>query len=212
MRSAGYLTLCATGLAIALFSIANLSMSLPEDEKGPGVSRATLVRRRLRSRLSHLERRLHSLVSLRRELQDSAAEQQKQAATAAAAAAAAAAASTVLRPRRNHTSIGSAVKARNTEGHAATALASTSAATAAATAAATSSSAAAARRARRGPRRQAPVAASPPPAMGPPLLLRPGKEAACLAHRGTPLEALARATCSLSETRQQFVWEARARN
>ena len=208
MRSAGYLTLCATGLAIALFSIANLSMSLPEDEKGPGVSRATLVRRRLRSRFSHLERRLHSLVSLRRELQDSAAEQQKQAATAAAAAAA----STVLRPRRNHTSIGSAVKARNTEGHAATALASTSAATAAATAAATSSSAAAARRARRGPRRQAPVAASPPPAMGPPLLLRPGKEAACLAHRGTPLEALARATCSLSETRQQFVWEARARN
>ena len=198
MRSAGYLTLCATGLAIALFSIANLSMSLPEDEKGPGVSRATLVRRRLRSRFSHLERRLHSLVSLRRELQDSAAEQQKQAATAAAAAAAAAAASTVLRPRRNHTSIGSAVKARNTEGHAATALASTSAA--------------AARRARRGPRRQAPVAASPPPAMGPPLLLRPGKEAACLAHRGTPLEALARATCSLSETRQQFVWEARARN
>ena len=120
----------------------------------------------------------------------------------------------MLRPRRNHTAIiGSAVKARNTEGGAATALASTSAATAAATAAAISSSAAAAaRRARRGPRRPAPVAASPPPAMEPPLLLRPGKEAACLAHRGTPLEALARAKCSLSEARQQFVWEARARH
>ena len=45
--------LLASGLAIALFSIVNLSMSLPEDEQGPGVSRATLVRRRLHSRYTH---------------------------------------------------------------------------------------------------------------------------------------------------------------
>ena len=97
MRST-YLPLLASGLAIALISIAHLSMSLPEDELGPGVSRATLVRRRLHSRYAHLERRLHSLVSLRRELQDSVTEQQKQAAAAVAAAA--------LQPRGNHTSNG----------------------------------------------------------------------------------------------------------
>ena len=200
---AGYLTLFASGLAIALFSIANLSMSLPEDEQGPGVSRATLVRRRLHSRYTHLELRLHSLVSLRRELQASATEQQQKQAAASAAAAAAAA---VLRPRSNHTSNGSAAKTRNAGTHAVT----SAAATAAAAATTSSSSAnAAARRARRGVRRPAPVAASPPPSMGPPLLLRPGREAACLAH-SSPLEALARATCSFSEARQQFVWEARS--
>ena len=112
---------------------------------------------------------------------------------------------------RNHTSNGSAVKGHNAEAHAATAPAVTSAAAAAAAAAATtsSSSAAAARRGHRGARRPARVAASPPPSMGPPLLLRPGREAACVAH-DAPLEALARATCSLSEARQQFVWEARS--
>ena len=196
--------LLASGLAIALFSIVNLSMSLPEDEQGPGVSRATLVRRRLHSRYTHLELRLHSLVSLRRELQDSATEQQKQTAASAAAGAAAA----MLR-LRNHTSNGSAVKGHNAEAHAATAPAVTSAAAAAAAAATSFSSSAAARRAHRGARRPAPVAASPPPSMGPPLLLRPGREAACVAH-DAPLEALARATCSLSEARQQFVWEARS--
>ena len=199
---AGYLTLFASGLAIALFSIANLSMSLPEDEQGPGVSRATLVRRRLHSRYTHLELRLHSLVSLRRELQDSATEQQQKQAAASAAAAAAAA---VLRPRSNHTSNGSAAKTRNAGTHAVT----SAAATAATDTTSSSSANAAARRARRGVRRPAPVAASPPPSMGPPPLLRPGREAACLAH-SSPLEALARATCSFSEARQQFVWEARS--
>ena len=110
---------------------------------------------------------------------------------------------------RNHTSNGSAVKGHNAEAHAATAPAVTSAAAAAAAAATSFSSSAAARRAHRGARRPAPVAASPPPSMGPPLLLRPGREAACVAH-DAPLEALARATCSLSEARQQFVWEARS--
>ena len=195
MRST-YLPLLASGLAIALISIAHLSMSLPEDELGPGVSRATLVRRRLHSRYAHLERRLHSLVSLRRELQDSVTEQQKQAAAAVAAAA--------LQPRGNHTSNGSSVvEVHDTKAHAA-ALAATSAASTAAVAAAT-----APRRARRGSRRPAPVAASPPPSTGPPLLLRPGREAACLAH-DAPLEALTRATCSLAEARQQFVFEARS--
>ena len=202
---AGYLTLFASGLAIALFSIANLSMSLPEDEQGPGVSRATLVRRRLHSRYTHLELRLHSLVSLRRELQDSATEQQQKQAAASATAAAAA---TLLRLRSNHTSNGSAAKTRNAGTHVVTPAAATAAAAAAATTSSSSANAAA-RRARRGARRPAPVAASPPPSMGPPLLLRPGREAACLAH-SSPLEALARATCSLSEARQQFVWEARS--
>ena len=213
MRQAGYLTLCATGLAIALFSIASLSMSLPEDEMGPGVSRATLVRRRGCAHASHTSSdactRSSRCVASCKTLRPSTAEagcchrrrRRRRLYRRRASAA--------EEPHRYHRQRRQGAQYRGGCCH--RSRFHLSAATAAATAAATSSSAAAAaRRARRGPRRPAPVAASPPPAMGPPLLLRPGKEAACLAHRGTPLEALARATCSLSEARQQFVYGRRA--
>ena len=77
---AGYLTLLAGGLGVVLFSLATLSLSLPDDDEG--VSRASFVRRRVKSRWAHLQTRLHSLVSLRRELQ----QQQPPPAAAAAAA------------------------------------------------------------------------------------------------------------------------------